>query len=117
RDLEDTLRIKDVPEGSWVPPVVLSSALDGKGIDDVSARIDEHRRYLESRGQLEAKRKRILYSRVRDSFMERMERRIWNDADIRALIEGRMEEVYAGRLSPSKLVRDLETRFADNLKL
>jgi LAO/AO transport system kinase len=117
RELEDALRIKDVPEGSWAPSVVLASALNGTGIEDVAERIDEHRRHLESHGLLEAKRKRILYSRIRDSFMERMERRIWNDAHIRELIEGRMEEVYAGRLSPSRLIRDLEMRFVDNMKL
>jgi LAO/AO transport system kinase len=115
RDLEDTIRIKDVPEGSWMPPVVLASALAGTGIDEIAERIDEHRRHLESRGLLDEKRRRILYSRVRDSFMERIERRIWNDSHVRELIEGKMEEVYAGRLSPSRLVRDLEMRFAGNL--
>jgi len=116
RDLEDTLRIKDVPEGSWMPPVVLASALEGTGIEEIAERIDEHRRHLESRGLLDEKRRRILYSRVRDAFMERIERRIWNDSHIQGLIEEQMEEVYAGRRSPSRLVRDLEICFADNLK-
>ena len=117
REIEDTLRIKDTPKNSWMPPVVLASALDGTGIDEIAARIEEHRCYLESRGLLEAKRRRNLYSRVRDSFMERMERRIWNDASMRSLIEGKMEDVYSGRLSPSGLVRDLERLFADNMRL
>ena len=36
RVLEDTLRIKDVPPGSWMPPVVLASALEGKGIEEIA---------------------------------------------------------------------------------
>jgi LAO/AO transport system kinase len=115
RELEDTIRIKDVPEGGWVPPVVLSSALDGTGIDEIAARIEEHRDFLVRRGLLEAKRRRILYSRVRDAFMERMEQRIWSDSGIRTMIDGRMEDVYAGRVSPSRLVRELETLFGARL--
>ena len=116
RELEDALRIKDAPEHSWMPPVVLASALDGTGIEEIAARIEEHRRHLESRGLLESKRRRILYSRVRDSFMERMEQRIWNDSDTRSLIEGKMEDVYSGRLSPSRLVRELEMLFTDGMR-
>lgn len=115
RDLEDTLRIKDVPPGAWVPPVVLASALEEKGIEEIAGRIEEHRCHLEARGLLDAKRRRILYSRVRDAFMERMERRIWDNADIQRLIEGKMEEVYSGRKSPTRLVVELETRFAGAL--
>jgi LAO/AO transport system kinase len=115
RELEDTIRIKDVSAGSWMPPVVLASALEGAGIEEIAERIGEHRRYLEGNGLLEAKRRRILYSRVRDSFMERMEQRIWSDAKIRTIIEGKMEEVYSGRVSPSRLVGELERLFGEHL--
>ena len=57
---------------------------------------------------LAAKRRRILFSRVRDAFMDRIERRIWDNAKVRAAIDARMEEVYAGRLGPYRLVRELE---------
>lgn len=115
RELEDTLRIKNVPEGAWRPPVVLASAVEERGIEEIARRIEEHRRYLEEKGLFEAKRRRILFSRVRDAVMERMERRLWDDAKIRAVIESRMEEAYSGRLSPSALVRELEKLFAENL--
>ncbi len=117
RVLEDTLRIKDIPPGSWMPPVVLASALKGEGIEEIAARIEEHRRHLEGCGLLEAKRRRVLHSRVRDALMDRMERRIWDNSDIRSMIESKMEEVYAGRVSPSRLVRELEEYFTGTLKL
>jgi len=117
RVLEDTLRIKDIPPGSWMPPVVLASALKGEGIEEIAARIEEHRRHLEECGLLEAKRRRVLHSRVRDALMDRMERRIWDNSDIRSMIESKMEEVYAGRVSPSRLVRELEEYFTGTLKL
>ena len=117
RVLEETIRIKDVSCGSWMPPVVLASALEGKGIDEIAERIEEHRRYLEGRGLLDAKRRRILYSRVRDAFMERMEKRLWDNSNIRSMIETKMEEVYAGHVSPSRLVRELEEFFTGTMKL
>jgi LAO/AO transport system kinase len=117
RVLEETLRIKEVAPGSWMPPVVLASALEEKGIGEIAERIEEHRRYLEGRGLLDAKRRRILYSRVRDAFMERMEKRIWDNSNTRNLIETKMEGVYAGRVSPSRLVRELEELFSGTMKL
>jgi LAO/AO transport system kinase len=111
------LRIKEVAPGAWMPPVVLASALEGKGIDEIAERIEDHRRYLEGRGLTEAKRKRVLHSRVRDAFMDRMEKRIWDNSSIRGVIEGKMEDVYAGRISPSRLVRELEERFIGTMKL
>jgi LAO/AO transport system kinase len=117
QEIEEMLRIKDVPHGGWRPPVVLASALNGTGIDEIASRIAEHRRYLEENGMLHAKRRRVLYSRVRDAFMDRMEKRIWNNASVRGLIEGTMEEVYSGRMSPYRLVRELEKLVADNLKI
>jgi LAO/AO transport system kinase len=117
RVIEDSLRIKEAAPGSWTPPVVLASALEGKGIDEIAERIEEHRRHLEERGLLEAKRRRVLHSRVRDAFMERMEKRIWDNSSIRSMIETKMEDVYAGRVSPSRLVRELEELFAGTLKL
>ncbi len=108
RELEDSLRIKNVPEGGWRPPVVLASATKETGIDEVRARIEEHRRHLEERGLVRDKRRRILFSRVRDAFMNRMERRVWGNARLRDLIDRRMDEVCDGRLSPYRLVRELE---------
>jgi len=114
-EIEEMLRMKDVPPGGWRPCVILASALEGTGIEEVAARIWEHRRYLEGCGMLEGKRRRVLFSRVRDAFMERMEKRIWSDSSVRGIIDGRMEEVYAGRLSPYRLVRDLEGLVANDI--
>jgi LAO/AO transport system kinase len=114
-EIEDMLRMKDVPPGGWRPCVVLASALEGRGVEEVAARIAEHRRYLEGCGMLQGKRRRVLYSRVRDAFMDRMEKRIWSDSNVRGIIEARMEEVYAGRLSPYRLVRELEGLVANDV--
>ncbi len=108
RDIEDTLRLKDVAEGEWRPPVVLTSALEGTGLDDLVGRIAEHHDYLESRDMIRGMRKRMLHSRVKGAFMDRMENRLWNNSGIGGLMERRIEEVYSGTMSPYQLVRELE---------
>lgn len=108
REIEDALKMKDVPDGSWRPPVVMTSALEGTGIDELLEQIEAHRRYLEDNDKLTDKRRRILRSRVRDAFMAKIERRLWDSSNVRWLLDERIDEVYAGRLSPYRLVNDLE---------
>jgi LAO/AO transport system kinase len=108
REIEDTLRLKDKTEGSWKPPVVLTSALEDRGTEELAEAIGRHHRFLEQGNLLEGKRRRILHSRVCDAFMDRMKRRLWNDSGVRRTLDERIEEVYAGRLSPYMLVRELE---------
>ncbi len=108
REIEVTLKLKDTPNGAWIPPVVLTSALEQTGIDRLLAHIENHRRYLEDNGLIETRRRRILYSRVRNALMDKMERRLRGSAKVRAVLEEQMGEVYAGRMSPYRLVRELE---------
>jgi LAO/AO transport system kinase len=55
-DLEMMLQTKpDIYEREWQPPVISTVALREEGIEDLIAGIEEHRRYLEQSGLLEAK--------------------------------------------------------------
>jgi LAO/AO transport system kinase len=107
-EIQDTLRLKDIPEGAWEPRVVLASAREDTGIDEIVDVIEDHRRYLEAGGHFASMRKKILRSRVRNALMDRMERRLRGSARVRELLEKRMESVYRGEISPYRLVRELE---------
>ena len=65
REIQDTLRLKDIPDGEWEPRVVLTSAREETGIDDLIDVIEEHRCYLEAGGHFARIRKKILSSRLR----------------------------------------------------
>ena len=108
REIQETLRLKDIPEGKWEPKVVLTSAREETGIDDLIDVIEEHRRHLEAGGHFASIRKKILRSRVRNALMDRMERRLRESGRVRELLEQRMESVYRGELSPYMVVRELE---------
>ncbi|MCK4548924.1 MAG: methylmalonyl Co-A mutase-associated GTPase MeaB [Candidatus Krumholzibacteria bacterium] len=108
REIQDTLRLKDIPEGEWEPKVVLTSAREETGIDDLIDVIEEHRRHLDEGGRFADMRKKILRSRVRNALMDRMERRLRASDKVRELLEQRMESVYRGEMSPYMVVRELE---------
>ena len=108
KEIEDSLRLKDAAEGVWQPPVLLTSALEGSGTEELLAAIEDHRRWLEERDLLEEKRRRILRSRVRDAFMDKLERRLWESSGVTDVLESRIGEVYSGSLSPYRLVEELE---------
>ena len=108
REIQDTLRLKDIPEGAWEPRVVLTSAREDTGIGELVEAIEEHRSHLEAGGHFESMRKKILRSRVRNALMDRMERRLRQSVRVRDLLEQRMESVYKGKISPYRVVRELE---------
>ena len=108
REIQDTLRLKKIPEGEWEPKVVLTSAREETGIGELMETIEEHRRYLDSGGHFARIRKKILSSRVRNALMDKMERRLRASGRVRELLEQRMESVYKGEISPYRLVRELE---------
>jgi LAO/AO transport system kinase len=49
-------------EGAWKPPIVLSSAASGEGIDDLVGRLDEHAAWLAESGERDRRRQ----ARARD---------------------------------------------------
>ena len=87
REIQDTLRFKNTSEGDWEPRVVLASAREDTGIDEIAGVIEEHRRYLDAGGHFAGMRKKILRSRVRNALMDRMERRLRGSAKVRELLE------------------------------
>ncbi|HSG27904.1 MAG TPA: methylmalonyl Co-A mutase-associated GTPase MeaB, partial [Candidatus Krumholzibacterium sp.] len=107
-EIEDSLKMKKVESGVWRPRVVLTSAREDRGIDELVALIEEHRDYLDKGGLFKAKRRQILFSRVRNALMDRMERRLRASEKVRSIMDKRMIEVYEGRLSPYRLVHELE---------
>jgi LAO/AO transport system kinase len=58
RDIQGMLGLADRAAGDWRPQVVRAAAVRGEGIDDVSAAIVKHRKWLEETGNLATRRER-----------------------------------------------------------
>ena len=55
-ELRTMLAMAQRPEGAWKPPVVMTVASSGAGIDDLAAEIDRHAAWLSSSGELARRR-------------------------------------------------------------
>ena len=56
-DYSSALKILTPPSASWKPPVLTISAREGRGLDELWAKIKAHRTALEGAGEFEAKRR------------------------------------------------------------
>lgn len=75
-ELEAMLRMESYPEGRWRPRIYLTEAVNNKGISELVAGIDEHRRFLTSSGmyveQARERCRRELMEVVKGCFLERV---------------------------------------------
>ncbi len=60
---------KQTKERPWIPPIVSTIAVEGKGIGELVENVKKHREYLEGSGELEAKRK----ARIRNELLTLVE--------------------------------------------
>jgi len=99
----------------WTPPVLRTTATDGTGIIELADALDRHYRYLESSGQLRARRRARLRERVVDVVDDTTRRRLWTDAATAAWLDERLPDLESGRETPFGVADALLKRSADLL--
>jgi LAO/AO transport system kinase len=96
----------DTDEG-WRPPIVLTEAIKGEGIDDLWAKIEEHRRYLEEGDLLGERRAKNLAGEVFAVASARaknhLEQAVADDPELRRLLD----KVQRRELDPLSAVREI----------
>ena len=97
RDLESMLDMS-MGMGEWRPPVVMTSAATGDGVDGLWSAIGDHRSYLAKSGELERRRSRRLLDELRRVMISSIER------DVRSAEAG---ETY-DRITGALLRRELD---------
>src|SRR5918912_4027786 len=94
-------------EREWKPPIVLTEAMRGEGVDTLWEKIEEHRAWLESEGELERRRRRNLAQEVFQVASTRARRHledaVRDDTELRRLLD----EVQARKLDPLTAVREI----------
>ena len=97
-------------DAAWQPPIVLTEALQGEGIDELWGKIEEHRSHLESDGRLAERRRRNLAGEVFSVATARakshLERAVEDDPELRRLLQG----VQNRELDPLTAVREILER-------
>jgi LAO/AO transport system kinase len=99
-ELELMLRLREVEEGVWTPPIVKTVATREEGIEDLAAAMGNHRRCLEESGRLERKRKGNMLKRIRCAADLLFKSRMWKGNE--ALVEVEIEEVSSGKKTPAQ---------------
>jgi len=95
------------PRDGWRPPIVLTEAMRGEGVDTLWEKIEEHKAWLEAEGELEERRRRNLATEVFQVASARarrhLEEEVQEDPELRRLLE----DVQARRLDPLTAVREI----------
>jgi LAO/AO transport system kinase len=95
------------PRDGWRPPIVLTEAVRGEGVDTLWEKIAEHRAWLEAEGELERRRRRNLSAEVFQVASTRARRHL--EATVRDSPELRrlLGDVQERRLDPLTAVREI----------
>jgi LAO/AO transport system kinase len=95
------------PHEGWLPPIVLTEAMRGEGVETLWEKIAEHRAWLEVDGELERRRRANLASEVFQVASARARRHlelaVRDDPELRRLLD----DVQARRLDPLTAVREI----------
>jgi LAO/AO transport system kinase len=95
------------PDEGWRPPIVLTEAVNGEGIDELWSKVEEHRAYLEENGLLAERRARNLAGEVFAVASARakahLERTVGDDPELRRLLDA----VQRRELDPLTAVREI----------
>lgn len=75
RDLEQMLDLSEIPPGAWRPPIVATVATERRGVSDVWERVNEHRDFITTSGELERRRRFRLREELREIVARRLEQK------------------------------------------
>jgi len=92
---------------AWVPPVLTISAQDNRGLDEVWARILEHRERTTATGEFQARRGAQAVDWMHDLLQERLLAALEADAGVAARMAELESEVRAGVRTPALAVVEL----------
>jgi LAO/AO transport system kinase len=94
-------------ESTWRPPIILTEALRGEGVEELWAKIEAHRAHLEDEGLLDERRRKNLAGEVFAVASGRakahLERAVESDPELRRLLD----EVQRRELDPLTAVREI----------
>ena len=112
RELRNMLALAERNEERWKPPIVQTVAQTGQGVDEVVEKIDKHREFLESSGELELRRVRRARDEIEAIAVTAL-RRKWGDVHERTELDDLAEKVVAGDSDPYTAADSLLEAYTD----
>ena len=87
------------PDGGWRPPIVLTVAQSGRGLDEVATELDKHRDWLERSGELTRRRTRRAREEIEAIALAALRER-WEGVSGHDDLDALAEAVVAGEKDP-----------------
>jgi LAO/AO transport system kinase len=104
--LRTMLHLKRREEGEWETKVVKTIGTQDKGIDKLLNEIFRHKSFLESNGELHARRKKNLIDQINELVNSRLEVKFWSDQRKKAL-DKNIEGIISRKTNPYDFVEEL----------
>jgi LAO/AO transport system kinase len=112
RELRTMISLAERSEGDWKPPIVLTVAQAGRGVDEVVTAIDEHRAWMEVSGELERRRVRRARDEIEAIAVTSLRSR-WGDVHERTELDALAEQVVEGSTDPYRAADVLLESFTE----
>src|SRR5881275_3193275 len=98
------------PQRGWRVPIVKTEAVRGEGVEDLVAKLDEHRAHIEAEGTLSERRRRNLRNEVLALAAARLRRKLEDELREDEEFARLLDEVVARRLDPASAATTLLER-------
>jgi LAO/AO transport system kinase len=111
-DLEATLTMKNRSREEWLPSIILTEAINGKGTGELVEVIQKHRQYLIASGEMPERRR----GRAKLELLDTVESRIkdmLHQFDGGEYLEKLVDDLLAGRTNPRRAALEITSRLGD----
>jgi LAO/AO transport system kinase len=98
------------PQEGWRVPIVKTEASRGEGVEELAAKMAEHREFIESQGTLAERRRRNLMNEVVALAAGRLRRKLEAEVKGDAEVQSLLDEVVSRRLDPASAAARLLER-------
>jgi len=112
RDLRNMLALAEGGDDAWKPPIVQTVAQTGQGVDEVVEKIDAHRAWMESTGELTRRRVRRARDEIEAIAVTALRER-WGDVHACTELDDLAEKVASGDSDPYAAAEVLLEAFTD----
>jgi LAO/AO transport system kinase len=109
-DLEAMLELKHSSSSDWLPSIVLTEAVNGKGADELVAALFKHREYLNSTGLLMQRRRERVKLELFGNVEEHFKNLVYNLEGSR-LLEKLVDDLQAGKTTLGRAAREVLSRW------
>ncbi|MFQ5551058.1 MAG: methylmalonyl Co-A mutase-associated GTPase MeaB, partial [Gemmatimonadales bacterium] len=100
----------------WVPPVLLTSAVNGKGITELVDALEAHEGYLKSSGELGQRRRSRLEEHTKEVVHRNVQVALWRSGAGAEILNREIERVVDGTRSPYDVANEIIESLLDGNK-